>query len=112
MKELYDDLHLTCEILSEELADLIGKVDETGRMSMADLDEIDKLTHAIKSVKTTMAMMDAEGKVRTRRESMERHVTTSAHEKLLAELHEMMPNAPDDQTKQEISQLINRLEKR
>jgi hypothetical protein len=61
MKELYDDLHEACEVMSRELGDVVDKVRETGgKMSGADLDEIDKLTHSIKSIKTTMAMMDAE----------------------------------------------------
>lgn len=62
MKELYDDLHSACEVMSRELGDMIDKVEAAGgKMSGADLDAIDRITHSIKSVKTTMAMMDAEG---------------------------------------------------
>ena len=62
MKELYDDLHAACEVMSRELGDMVDKVEQNGgKMSGADLDAIDKLTHGLKSVKTTMAMMDAEG---------------------------------------------------
>ena len=62
MKELYEDLHGACDAVSQELGDLLDKVENNGgKMSSADLDELDKLTHSIKSVKTTLAMMDAEG---------------------------------------------------
>ena len=61
MKELYDDLHSACDFASRELGDIMDKVEQNnGKMSMADLDAMDKLTHSIKSIKTTMAMMDAE----------------------------------------------------
>jgi len=62
MKELYDDLHRGCEIAAREYGELLDKVDQNGgKMSMADLEEMDKLSHMIKSNKTTLAMMDAEG---------------------------------------------------
>ena len=61
MKELYEDLHGACEVMSRELGEMVDKIEQGGKMSGADLDMLDKLTHGIKSVKTTMAMMDAEG---------------------------------------------------
>ena len=61
MKELYEDLHEVCEVAGQELGDMVNKLRSGGRMSGADLEAVDKLTHTIKSVKTTMAMMDAEG---------------------------------------------------
>ena len=61
MKELYDDLHRGCEIASREYGDILEKIEQNGgKMSMADLDEMDKLSHMIKSNKTTLAMLDAE----------------------------------------------------
>ena len=61
MKELYDDLHRGCEIASREYGDLLDKIEQNGKMTGADLEALDRLTHTIKSNKTTMAMMDAEG---------------------------------------------------
>jgi hypothetical protein len=60
MKELYDDLHGACEVMSRELGDMIDKIEQGGKVTGADVDMVDKLTHSIKSIKTTMAMMDAE----------------------------------------------------
>lgn len=55
------DLHETCETLSRELGEANEKIKKAGgKLTAGDLDYIDKLTHAIKSVKTTIAMMEAE----------------------------------------------------
>lgn len=61
MRELYEDLHEACEVASRELGDIVDKVRAAGgKMTGADLEALDKLTHSIKSIKTTMAMMDGE----------------------------------------------------
>lgn len=61
MNSFYDDLTEICEILAEELKKTNDKLDKAGgEISAGDLEYIDKLTHAIKSVKTTKAMLDAE----------------------------------------------------
>lgn len=55
------DLHETCETLSRELGEANEKIKRAGgKMSSGDLEYLDRLTHAIKSVKTTIAMMEAE----------------------------------------------------
>lgn len=49
------------EYLSKQLEDAVRKMKGGGdKLSMSDLDYLDKLTHAIKSVKTTIAMCEAE----------------------------------------------------
>ena len=59
--EMLDELKHMCEILEEELSNVNKKVDKSGgKLSGDDISYIDKLTHSIKSIKTTMAMMDAE----------------------------------------------------
>ena len=58
---MLDELKHMCEILEEELSNVNKKVDKSGgKLSGDDISYIDKLTHSIKSIKTTMAMMDAE----------------------------------------------------
>lgn len=55
------DLHEMCEVLSRELGEANDKVRQNGgKLSGSDLEYIDRLTHAIKSIKTTIAMMEAE----------------------------------------------------
>lgn len=61
MHELYEDLTEICEMLADELKKTNDKLEKSGgQISAGDLDYIDKLTHALKSVKTTKAMMEAE----------------------------------------------------
>lgn len=56
------DLHELCETLSREVQDTNEKIRSAGgKLSAGDMDYIDKLTHAIKSVKATIAMMEDDG---------------------------------------------------
>lgn len=52
-----EDLHEICEKLTDEIGEMNEKMEKNGgKMSAGDLEAIDKLTHALKSVKTTLAM--------------------------------------------------------
>lgn len=53
------DMEMACELLHEQLGDLVRKVKNNG-MSTGDLEKLDKLTHSLKSVKGTMQMEQAE----------------------------------------------------
>ena len=52
-------LHKLCEALTEELEDYGKKIEKEDGMSAGDLEAVDKLSHALKSIKTTIAMMEA-----------------------------------------------------
>lgn len=57
MEKWIDDMYEICDKLTEELAEVNDKMDNNGgKMSSGDLDVIDKLTHAIKSARTILAM--------------------------------------------------------
>lgn len=57
MEELYD----LCETLEKDLAKTNDKLRMAGgELSGSDLEYIDKLTHSIKSIKTTVAMIEAD----------------------------------------------------
>ena len=57
LEVLYD----ICEYLTEELKKANKELEKKGgEMSAGDLEVIDKLTHALKSTKTTIAMIEAE----------------------------------------------------
>lgn len=61
MHEMYEDLTEMCETLADELSKTNEKLEKSGgTISAGDIEYIDKLTHAIKSIKTTKAMMEAE----------------------------------------------------
>lgn len=56
-----DVLYDLCELLSQETEGVVGQIRKAGnKMTSAQLEQIDKLTHALKSVKTTLAMVEAE----------------------------------------------------
>ena len=62
MKEL-DTLYDICDVVSQKLERYNEKLSKNGgEMSASDLEIIDKLTHTLKSVKTTIAMIEAEDK--------------------------------------------------
>lgn len=56
-----DVLYDLCEMLSTAAEEVAGQVKKTGgKMNQTQLDQIDKITHALKSVKATLAMIEAE----------------------------------------------------
>lgn len=59
--DLYNELERLCGVVEDEIKRVNQKLDKAGgELSGDDISYIDKLTHTIKSIKTTMAMMDAE----------------------------------------------------
>ena len=57
--DIMKDLEMLCDVLSEKLSEKTRKV-KNGGMSDGDLETIDKLTHALASVKKIMAFMEDE----------------------------------------------------
>lgn len=54
-------LHEMCETILKSLEDANSRVRSSGgKLSASDVDYVDKLTHAMKSLKTSIAMMEAE----------------------------------------------------
>jgi hypothetical protein len=133
------DLHETCETLSRELGEANEKIKKSGgKLSAGDLEYIDKLTHALKSVKTTIAMMEAEdegesgyymphtgyngrsyansrgGKSYARgRDRMGRYTSRrggmSYDDGMVEELQDLMDRAPEE-SKRDFQKLIDKIE--
>ena len=61
MMDKIEMLHNVCEVLTDEMEEVSKKLDKAGGMSAGDLETVDKLAHALKSIKTTIAMMEADG---------------------------------------------------
>lgn len=56
-----DSLHELCETIANEVGEANEKIRSAGgKLSAGDVDYIDKLTHAMKSIKATIAMMEEE----------------------------------------------------
>lgn len=137
------DMEMACELLHEQVSDLIRKIKNNG-MSTGDLEKLDKLTHSLKSVKSTMKMEQedeegysgrypywmggayadgnggsmntgsyARGRGRNaRRDSMGRYSSEYGYSRndLADKMRELMNDAPDDRTRQEIQRMVEKLE--
>ena len=133
------DLHELCETLSREIGETNEKIRKAGgKLSAGDLEYVDKLTHALKSVKATIAMMDDEGEGYSghypymggsyddgstggnrsmrgrsyRRDSMGRYSGRYSRDSrdMAGELRELMQDAPDERTRQDFQRLIDKVE--
>jgi len=61
MDEYIKDLHELCETISEEIGEANKKIKSAGgKLTAGDVDYVDKLTHTLKSIKATIAMMEDE----------------------------------------------------
>lgn len=60
MADWTKDMHGICEKLTEEISEMNKKLDKSGgNMTAGDLTTLDTLAHALKSVKTVIAMEDS-----------------------------------------------------
>lgn len=133
MDELYKLKDMLCEELEE-----YGK---KGELSAGTLDIVDKLSHALKSITTIIAMEEADGEYsgtyprmyyrnggtsyrrgssyagrrNAKRDSMGRYSRedgySGAVDEMVDQLNDMMHEAPNEQVKQDIQRLINKIEK-
>lgn len=61
MHDLYENLEQLCETVAEEIGEANKKLKASGgKITAGDVEYLDKLTHMLKSIKTTKAMMEAE----------------------------------------------------
>jgi len=61
MHEMMDDLYELCEVIEADLKKTNEKLRMAGgELTGSDLEYVDKLTHTLKSIKTTMAMCEAD----------------------------------------------------
>lgn len=59
--EYLNDLYELCDIISRKVREATEKIRSAGgELSGGDVEYVDKLTHTLKSIKTTIAMMEAE----------------------------------------------------
>lgn len=153
--DMMKDLHEMCETISKAIAKANEKIRTAGgTVSSADMEYIDRLTHSLKSLKTTIAMIEAEeddgeyseryyrdgsyrrgysrdgGSYRgsyndgsyargrgmyAKRDSMGRYSNMGYSRdggSMVDELRELMQDAPDEQTRQEMQRLIQKMESR
>ena len=119
------DLHELCDTISDAISEANEKIRSGGgKLSAGDVDYVDKLTHALKSIKATITMMEDEGysshypytgsynhgsyrgSYARRRDSMGRY----SRNDLADRMRGLMDDAPDEHTKREIQRMVDRLE--
>ena len=130
------DLETLCDVISDKIAEKTRKV-KSGGMSDGDLETIDKLTHSLASVKKIMAFMEdegysgnypmsytdgsyrnsyrgsyARGRSNPRRDGMGRYSGEYGYSRndLADKMRDLMREAPDDRTRQEIQRMVDKLE--
>ena len=131
MKNIIDELYETKEAVGYEIGEANKRIKNAGgKISTADLDVIDKLTHTMKSLVTTCAMLEAEesgysesypmpmgGSSYGRNDrgmsyASRRNYTRNGYSRTgdtREQLRQMMDNAPDEQTRMEIRNLMERM---
>jgi len=126
------DLETLCDILSDQLKDVTRKA--KNGISSGDLENIDKLTHSIASIKKIMAFMEDEdysgnwpegsyrnmyrgsyghgGSYAQKRDRMGRYSGERGYSRntLADKMRDLMMDAPDDRTRQEIQRMVEKLE--
>ena len=119
------DLETLCGILTEQISDATRKA--RNGLSSGDLDTIDKLTHSLASVKKIMAFMEDDGysgydggsyrdsyrgSYARKRDRMGRYSGERGYSRndLADKMRELMMNAPDDRTRQEMQRMIDKLD--
>ena len=156
MENMVKDLHEMCETLARALKEANEKLRNAGgKVSATDLEYINRLTHSLKSIKATIAMIEAEedeggysergysrnysrdysGRMYGRsyddgydgghsyrgrgtyakRDSMGRYASDDGYSRgmgMVDELKELMRDAPDEATRQEMQRLIQKMESR
>ena len=148
MDNMVKDLHEMCDTLARALKEANEKLRNAGgKVSATDLEYINRLTHSLKSIKATIAMIEAEedgeysergysrGRYSDRmygrsyddghsyrgrgsyakRDSMGRYASDDGYSRgmgMVDELKELMRDAPDEQTRQEMQRLIQKMESR
>lgn len=127
--EIIKDLELLCDMISDKIAEKTRKIQSNG-MTDGDLDTIEKLTHSLASIKKIMAFMDDEeysgnypdsyrmayrGSYRGgsyKRDRMGRYSGERGYSRndLADKMRDLMRDAPDDRTRQEMQRMIEKLD--
>ena len=138
MDKKLDTLYDLCDTVSKELEMANEKINNAGgELSAGDLEYLDKLTHTMKSLKTTIAMIEAEdghsgyymggryyydnsmenrggrsngrGSYARRSSYARGYSRDDAKEDFIEEIEELMEKAPDMETRQKFERFISKM---
>ena len=132
--DIMKDLETLCDVLSDKISEKTRKIKSNG-MSDGDLETVDKLTHSLASVKKIMAFMEDDeeysgydggmgsyrgsyrrsynrGSYARKRDRMGRYSGERGYSRndLADKMRELMEDAPDDRTRQEMMRMVEKIE--
>ena len=125
MRDIYENLEELCELTGKKIGEATEKLRSAqGRVTQGDVEYLDTLTHMLKSIKTTMAMMDNEYSQRGSyegsrnsygrsydRDSMGRYSGRMYRDTgTINKLRKMMEESDDDRTREEFQRFIEKME--
>ena len=129
MRDIYEELEELCHTTCEKLSEVNQKIRAAnGKLTAGDLEYMDRLTHMLKSIKTTMAMIENEGNsfggsydtsYYSRRggrsyDGMSRRGGYSGRmyrdTGTINQLRQMMEQTDDDRMKEEFQRMIEKME--
>lgn len=122
MRDIYENLEELCELTGKKLSEATDKLRSAqGRVTQGDMEYLDTLTHMLKSIKTTMAMMGGGSSYAGRsydgygrsydRDSMGRYSGRMYRDtSTINKLRKMMEETDDDRTRDEFQKFIEKME--
>ncbi len=106
--------------ISQEMSDLDHKIVTNGKLSMQEVQYMDLLAHAEKSLLTCEAMKESGYQDNSeygarRRDSMgryadETHHDSYQHDSMIGELHSLMEKAPNEQIRRKYSDFVSEIQ--
>lgn len=107
-------MHKLLDYICSELEDLESKADRDGSLTMSEIQYADTLLHMKKNLLKSEEMSDEysyRGNSYGRGRKRDARGRYSAREDMTDQMREMMRDAPDEQTRQEFSRFISKLER-
>lgn len=104
-------MHKLLDYICSELEDLESKADRDGSLTMSEIQYADTLLHMKKNLLKSEEMSDDYSSRSYRGRKRDARGRYSAREDMTDQIREMMKDAPDEQTRQEFSRFISKLER-
>ena len=117
-------LYAVCDRISDELEETNERIKKIPKLSTGDIEYIRGLTSILKSIKTIIAMEEADGysnnysyydgnsyahRGNVRRDNVGRY--SRDHEDIKTKMHDLMQHTNDEHTRREIQRMIDDMER-
>lgn len=96
--------------LENMICDELEEISNDGKLTAGNVELVDKLTHALKSIKTITAMQEHGYSGRRYYDRYDRYSRDNMRENMINEIRGIMKTATDEKTRQEFHRFIQKLE--